>query len=223
MSAARLLQVLVPVAALMAAGCAEEESRFPVVISALTDDGKPFPDLPVTLGNKPAGKTDAEGHLKLRVVGKEGQKIAVVVTAPKGYRLASPSSTLVLRRLVDIEGGSGKPLPIEHLIKLSPLQRSYAVLVRVGVAGLPVEVFGTQQAVTNAKGVAAFLYTGAPGDELQVKVDTSGHAELRPQNPVASFLLAQRSEAYVVKERFNVYTAPVKHHNAPVHIGPRRL
>ncbi len=204
------------------AGCNEEAARFPVVITALTDDGKPFPDLPISLGRAPAGKTDADGRLKMRVVGKEGQKITVGVTPPKGFRLSSPSNVLVLRRLADIEGGSGKPLPIEHVVKLSPLQRPYAVLVRIGIPGLPIETFGTQQAVTNSKGVASFLYTGAPGDELQVKIDTSQHPELRPQNPGTSFLLAQRSEAYVVKEHFTSFKAPVKHHK-PVHVGPKRL
>jgi hypothetical protein len=207
----------------LCAGCNEEATRFPVVVSAITDDGKPIADLAITLGNRPAGKTDADGKLKVRVQGKEGQKIAVGVTPPKGYKLASTAaSTLVLRRLVDIEGGSGHALPIEHIVRLSPLERQYAVLVRVGVPGLPVETFGTQQAVTNSKGVAMFLYRGAPGDELQVRVDTSQHPELRPQNPGASFLLAQRSEAYVVKEHFSVYKAPVKHHK-PVHVGPRPL
>ena len=107
-------------------------------------------------------------------------------------------------------------------MKFSPLVRQYAVLVRVGVPGLDVETFGTRQAVTNTKGVAMFLYQGAPGDELQVKVNTAEHPELRPQNPTASFLLGPRSEAYVVKEKFNVYKAPVKHHK-PVHVGPHRL
>jgi hypothetical protein len=193
-----------------------------VVVTTITDDGKPLAELPVTLGKSLAGKTDADGKLKVRVVGKEGQRIPVGITPPKGYRLAAPPSALVLRRLVDIEGSSGHPLPIEHTVKLSPLQRQYAVLVRVGVAGLPVETFGTQQAITNERGVATFLYTGAPGDELQVKLDTSAHPELRPQNPTSSFLLAQRSEAYVVKEHFTVERPKVKHH-APVHVGPKRL
>jgi len=204
------------------AACSEEAGKFPVVVTAMSDDGKPMPDLPVSIGRAPAGRTDAEGRLRVRVVGKEGQKLAVSVTVPKGYRLSAPDATLVLRRLADIEGGSGRPLPIEHVIKLSPLEREYAVLVRVGVAGLPVQTFGTRQAVTNEKGVAMFLYRGAPGDELQVKIDTATHPELRPQNPQQSFLLAQRSEAYVVKEKFTVFKAPV-HHHKPVHVGPKRL
>jgi hypothetical protein len=69
--------------------------------------------------------------------------------------------------------------------------------------------------------VALFLYEGAPGDELQVKLDTDGHPELRPQNPQQSFLLATRSEAYLFKEHFTVTRPPKKH--GPRRIGPTRL
>jgi hypothetical protein len=203
-------------------GCTETEGRFPVVVSTVTDDGQPFPDVIVTLGKAVAGKTGADGKLSVNVRGKEGMKVAVTTDIPKGYKLTSPASGVVLRRLSDIEGGKGRMLPVEHVVKFSPLQRQYAVLVRVGVAGLDVETFGTRQAVTNSLGVAAFLYSGAPGDELQVKVNTAAHPELRPQNPSASFLLGQRSEAYVVKEKFTTPKAPVKHHK-PVHVGPKRL
>jgi hypothetical protein len=209
-------------AALCLAACNTEPARFPVVITAVTDDGKPVPNLPVTLGKASAGSTDADGHLRVHVSGKEGMKVAVSVQVPKGFKLASLSNALVLRRLTDIEGGSEKLLPIEHTIKLAPLERQYAVLVRAGVAGLPIETFGTQQAVTNSKGVAMFVYRGAPGDELQVKISTESHPDLRPQNPTTSFLLASRSEAYVFKEHFGVAKAVVKH-KKPVHIGPKRL
>jgi hypothetical protein len=206
-------------------GCTESESRFPVVISTMTDDGRPFPDVPVTLGKAAAGKTGADGRLSVNVRGKEGVKVSVSIDVPKGYRL-SPGSppSLVLRRLTDVaEGSRSHVLPVEHAIKLSPLVRQYAVLVRVGVPGLDVETFGTRQAVTNAQGVAMFLYQGAPGDELQVRVNTAGHPELRPQNPGSTFVLSQRSEAYVVKEKFAVYKAPVHHTPKPKFTGPRRL
>jgi hypothetical protein len=210
-------------AALLVAACSEEAGKFPVVITALSDDGKPFPDLAVTLKKTPAGRTDADGRLKMRVTGKEGEKIPVTLQVPEGYKLAGNGAPLVLRRLADIEGGSGRTLPIEHVIKLSPLQRQYAVLVRAGIAGIPVEAFGSERAVTNSKGVAMFLYAGAPGDELQVKLSTNARPELRPQNPTVSFLLAQRSEAYVVKQAFGVYRAPVARPKRPKHIGPKRL
>jgi hypothetical protein len=95
------------------------------------------------------------------------------------------------------------------------------VLVRAGVPGIPVETFGTQKAVTNGKGVAMFLYEGTPGDELQVKLVTDGRPDLMPRNPTQSFLLATRSEAYLVKEHFTAIKKAVHHKAKPT--GPRRL
>ena len=209
-------------AAALASGCSEEEGRFPVVVTTETDDGQPLADLPVTVGRSSAGKTDATGKLKLRVVGREGARVAITVATPKGYRAASTTAGgVVLRRLTDIEGGSGRALPIEHVVKFAPLQRQYAVLVRTGIPGIAVETFGTKQAVTNDKGVAMFLYEGTPGDELQVKLVTDGRPDLQPKNPMQSFLLATRSEAYLVKEHFAVAKMAVHKKHGPV--GPRRL
>jgi hypothetical protein len=204
-----------------AAGCTEEEGRFPVVITTETDDGQPLADLTVSVGRTPAGKTDANGKLKMRVVGKEGARVSIGVATPKGYRALSTGNAVVLRRLSDIGGGSGRPLPIEHVVKFAPLQRQYAVLVRAGISGLAVETFGTKQAVTNDKGVAMFLYEGTPGDELQVKLVTDGRPDLMPKNPMQSFLLATRSEAYMVKEHFTVAKKVVHKKHGPT--GPKRL
>lgn len=216
----RALALAAVLGAALAAGCSDDNGRFPVVITTVTDDGEALAGLPVSVGRSAAGKTDAEGKLRIRVVGKEGARVVINVATPKGYRLLGTSHAVILRRLTNVEGG-GRPLPIEHVVRFAPLQRQYAVLVRAGVAGLPVEAFGTRQAVTNDKGVAIFLYEGTPGDELQVKLVTDGRPDLRPQNPTQSFLLATRSEAYLVKERFEV-VRKAQHHR-PKHIGPRRL
>jgi hypothetical protein len=189
--------------------CAGDDNRFPVVITVSTDDGKPFEGVPVTIGKALAGKTDEKGRLRVPLVGKEGQRFKVSVPTPTGFRAEQGDRPLVLRNLGDIEGGGGRRLPIEHVVRFIPLERQYAVLVRVGVPGLPVETFGTERAVTNSRGVAMFLYRGAPGDELKVRISTASRPELRPQNPSATFMLASRTEAYVVREHFTS-TAPLK-------------
>jgi hypothetical protein len=205
----------------LVAGCAEEEGRFPVVVNVISDDGAPLPGITVAVGKTPAGKTGPDGKLKMRVVGKEGSRVAISVATPKGYRVASTANAVILRRLADIDGTGGRTLPIEHVVKFAPLQRQYAVLIRTDQPNLTVETFGTRQAVTNARGVAMFLYDGTPGDELQVKLVTEGRTDLRPQNPTQSFLLAARSEAYLVKEHFTVAKKAAK--KRPGHTGPKRL
>lgn len=210
--------------AVVATGCAQEPDKFPVVVSIVSDDDKPFVGVPVRFGQSLAGNTDGEGKLRVRVNGKEGQKVVVSIDVPKGFRLppTTKENAFVLRHLVDLDSGGKRPLPIEHTIRLQPLEREYAILIRTGVPGLTVETFGQQKAVTNDKGVATFLYKGTPGDELQVKISTAGRPDLRPQNPTASFMLAQKPEAYVVKEHFSVHKAPAPKRK-PKPTGPRRL
>jgi hypothetical protein len=220
--AAGWVAVAVTAAAAAVLGCAEPDAPFPIVLTAVSDDGTPLPNLAVTVGGTP-GKTGADGKLQLRIVGKEGARIAIAVTTPAGFRPLTAVEPLVLRRLTELDGARKRPLPVEHTLRLSPLTRRYAVLVRAGVPGLPVEIFGTRRGVTNDKGVALFLYDGTPGDELQVKLVTDGHPELRPQNPSQSFLLAPRSDAYLVKEHFVAEVKKEPHKRRPVRVGPTRL
>ncbi len=120
-----------------------------------------------------------------------------------------------------MERGAKNFFPVEHIIRLTPTERLYAVLVRAGIPQLPVEARGVQQAVTDASGVAAFLYRGAPGAELKVRLVTSSRPELRPRNPSFSFVLAPHPEAYVVRERF-----AKRHRNGARRLrraGPRRF
>ena len=212
-------------AGIILGGCSDGSGRFPVVVSVTSDDVVAFPDLLVNFNNTLGGKTGPDGRLRTHVIGKDGQKIAVSINLPKGYKTTTGttgSSALVLRHLIDV-ADNNRTLPVEHAIKLVPLTRQYAVLVRTGMAGLPVEAFGAEQAITNSEGAAMFLYSGTPGDELQVKIATASHPELRPQNPSTSFVLGQKPDAYVVKEHFTVFKAPVKKVHKPTHVGPKKL
>ncbi len=205
---------------LFATGCGGNDAPYAVVIHARSDDGESLPGLAVTLAGTALGRTDAHGDLSVGLRGKEGARVAVVVETPAGYRVKGALPELVLRRLRGIDGAL---LPVEATVALAPLVRQYAVAVRVGVPDLPVETFGTPQTITNSKGVALFLYRGTPGDELQVRIATASHPELRPQNPLTSFVLGDHPDAYVVKEKFAVYKAPVAKKKKPVFVGPHRL
>lgn len=208
-------------ALLLAAGCAEPAQRYPVVIMVQTDDGQPLENVLVYFKSTLAGKTDAEGKLLRNILGKEGEEVPVTAEVPKGYRVAEGThKAVVLRRLLDIDG---RVRPLQHTVKLAPLERRYVVLVRAGVVGLPVEAFGAEKTVTNERGVAMFVYGGASGDELTVRLNTEGHPELRPQNPSATFLLAPRPEAYVFNQKFSLYKPPAKKKPKPTFQGPKRL
>jgi hypothetical protein len=216
------------VAALAHAGCVTAPPRpFTVEVRALTDEDQPLGGVVVALDGKAVGTTDDSGRLRLARHEQEGTRIGVTVATPRGYRLVDEMQPLVLRRLSRVTEGVARELPIEYVVRLAPLQRQYAVLVDVGVPDLSVEAFGARRAVTNSHGVASFLYTGSPGDELAVQVTSEGHDELKPKVVNSNFVLASHSEAYLVQGSFEARppAPPAPHH---VHervrvIKPRRL
>lgn len=224
-SLCRLLATI-PVLSLMLLGaCDATTPSFAVIVRTISDDGKPMPGVPVKI-NATDGKTDAEGKWAVRLSGLEGSEIPISAEPPKGYRLppkAPGQKGVVLRKIIGIDG---KPLPLEYVIKLSPVERTYAILVKTGgFAGLPVETFGNRQVLTGEKGTASFLYRGAPGDELQVRISTADHPELRPINPTQTFILGQQSDAYVMQAKFAMPkpVAAPKKPSKPKPIGPKRL
>jgi hypothetical protein len=209
-------------------GCAPPPPRpFSVEVRALTDEDEPLRDVSVTVNGAAAGKTDAAGRLHLTRSEVEGTRLAVNVETPRGYRPAIDPPPLVLRRMNRVVDGVTRELPVEHVMRFAPLQREYAVLVDVGTGGLPVEAFGARRAVTNSRGVASFLYKGSPGDELAVQVTSEGHDELKPKVVSANFVLASRSEAYLVEGHFEPKPPPPPPRRVPPKrvrpVRPRRL
>jgi hypothetical protein len=188
---------------LVLAGCAQPPPRpFDVEVRALNDEGEPLRGVGVKINGKEAGVTDGSGVLILRRHEAEGEHLSVTADPPRGYRLAGELRPLVLRRIARMVSGAMRELPTEYVIRFGALRRKYAVLVDVGEPDLPVEVFGAEQAVTNSRGVASFLYEGSPGDELAVRVSCEKNPELVPQVIAGNFMLAPRSEAYLVQGRF---------------------
>lgn len=200
-------------------GACGDGRKFTVIVEVQSDDGKPMPAVPVKLGDGTRGLTNEMGQLVRRVVGEEGARFPVVVEPPRGYALVGKARNAVVLR--HLEDESGRSRPIEFQVKLAPTRRKYAVLVRAGTPGLPVETFGERRAVTNREGVAMFLYEGTPGEQLTVKLDTSSNPRLVPQNPVATFQLGNKSQAFVVKEHFTL--TPEKKRPKIRRIGPHRL
>jgi len=191
---------------LAAIGCAKPQPLFNVVINVIDDTGKSLSGVPLEIEGKPH-KSDLDGRVRLTVHGDEGTKLAVKVTPQKGWKLTSPFDGVVLCYMIDLAGHRDRTLPIESTVHLEPIVRKYAVLVDAGVAGLPVETFGQQRAMTNSRGVAVFLYDGVPGDELRVSLNTTG-STFKPQNPSTTFMLSPHPDVYVFKEHFDTPPAP---------------
>lgn len=196
------------VALALVAGCARPQPMFNVILTVVDDVGKPLADVPLEIQGHPR-KSDPDGRVRLTVRGEEGTKLPVKVTPPKGWKLSQPFDGVVLRFMIDLAGHRDRTLPIESTIRMEPIVRRYAVLVDSGVAGLPVQAFGQQRAVTNSRGVAVFLYDGVPGDELRVSLDTTG-SPFKPQNPSTTFTLSPHPDVYVFKEHFDTPPPPKK-------------
>lgn len=194
--------------------CTTDLTRFPVVVTVATDEGEPMPGLPVAVSGAGSRVTDPQGRVRMRIEGREGTQLTIAVAAPRGYRVDPATTQVVLRRLVRVDGRSRHILPLEQTVRLIPVERKYAILVRAGIAGLPIEAFGLAKGVTNSAGVAMFTYVGTPGDELKVRISTVDHPELRPQNPLSTVVLGAKSDAYVVKEKF---AAPVRRRPTRIH------
>lgn len=216
---ARALVLVLGLVAVAATGLScSSEKPFTVVVQVSSDEGKALAGVRVKFGDGFVSETDEDGRVRRRVLGSEGTRLPVGVELPPGYvHAGSGRDVIVLRNLVGFEGAAQKTLPIEHAIRLVPTTRVYAVLVNVGVPGLPVEAFGQRRAITNRQGVAMFLYEGAPGESLAVRINTSSLPGLKPQHPGRTFQLGTKRQAFVLKESFT--SRPVKIHRP----GPRRV
>jgi hypothetical protein len=208
---------------------------FDVEVKVITDENEPIAGAPVSIGEHALGVSDANGRLLLHLPLAEGAHVAMGVEPPQGYKTIDEARPLVLHRISRMVDGVAREVPMEYVVRFASLQRRYAVLVDVGQPGLAVEAFGAKQAVTNSRGVASFVYSGTPGDELAVRVSSDGHPNLAPKVVAQSFVLAPRSEAYLVQGRFDpapTKRAPlssvvvVKHYvqkQAPKSLLPHRL
>jgi hypothetical protein len=209
---------LIFVLALSAIGCSQPEAPFDLVVRVVDVDGAPVVGAPITVGKQPLGSTDGSGVLRRMLNLQEGMTLPLSVTAPPAYKPIEPVP-VVMRR---ISGLNGATLPTEQELQLEPRETTHVVLVRTGVAGLPILAFGEQRAVTDASGAAMFAYHGEPGEEVPVRIDTSQHKELMPQNPTSSFVLSARADAHLIQERFGEVKPAAPRHVVRAH-GPRRL
>ena len=197
--------LLCAAAAALAVGCAPEEpERFDVRVTATSDEGQPLDGVAVKVDDTLVGTTDAGGRLVMALPGPEGRRVNVAVEAPAGYRGGVQSRSIVLDRLVRRAGGTRAPLEVET--QFAPAQRSYVLLVDVGVPGLPVEIFGVKKSTTNSEGVAMLTVPGVPGDDLQVRVTRGARLDLLPGFVAHNFTLPDHASVCVLDGRFT----PVK-------------
>lgn len=160
------------------------------------------------------GVTDQSGGARLRLLGKEGDRVEVGARCPESHSAPAPQQ-IVLRSYVDHKAP-------ELEIRCTPRRRSLAVVVTAkNGPELPIVHRGQQLAKTDAQGVAHFVLEGAPADAFEIALDTTSRSDLRPQNPFKRFVIEGRDGAALFDPELTVVKPPQRRAPRPVQAPDR--
>jgi hypothetical protein len=105
----------------------------------------------------------------------------------------------------------------------APTFLRHVLLVRTGGRpGLPIRVLGEIAGRTDADGVAAIAVDGAPADEVEVSIDTSGAPRLRPISPARRIALPATRTFFFFDQEFEEKRGPRRGSGRPKRV-PKRL
>lgn len=198
-SALRRLQqalFIFPIAAACAPAAAP--APFPLHIAVSTAAGAPVPAATIWINDHNAGTTNATGELHVASSSPEGSILSLRVVCPAGHKSASEPTSIALRRLATLDDTSSTPALRQRLI-CNATEQSSVVLVS-SEPNLPVVINGAPQAVTNAAGIAHVLFQGKPNTPFELKLDTTSHPELHPQNPSRTFTLNETATIFTFQQ-----------------------
>lgn len=198
------------------AGCKQPPP--PVYQSQLTvesDPGVPVVGAAVMRGTKEIAKTGPDGKALLKMRGTEGEMVELTVKCPDGFAQPKPIS-IALHKLAE------KAKPPEYSQSCPPSVRNVVVAVRAEEgANVPVKYLGQLMATTDASGAAHFALQAKPGDTLEVVLDTSANARMRPASPPHQFRVEDQDRVYLLKQTFQIEKEKPKY--VPKATLPQRL
>jgi hypothetical protein len=170
---------------------------YPLRIRAQGDAEAPLAGVQISGGGTLLGTTDAQGSVQLSLEGTEGERMPLQVTCPGGF--VSPEKPLVvgLRQL-----GPGSPAPTFEVACVPRLHTFVIGLRAEHGAHVPVSYLGQALGETDATGVAHVLVRAPRQEQVSLTLDTSGHPELRPQNPTLTFVAPDRDELVLFEHEF---------------------
>lgn len=213
---------------LAVACCVDEQDRpaLDIEVSVVDDEGAGLEGAKVKLENLKGGVTDAGGHYRIGTRAEDGSRIGINVQCPQGYRnTGSTDGVVKIRHLREVGSTSPSMAPVTASFTCAPKVRSHVLVIRTdGRAGLPVKITGEVASITDEDGVAQHLITGAPGDEVNVVIDTSGQPALRPAMPSRRLILPDKSRFLVFDQSFEERVKEKKRRRKKKRAaGPRRL
>lgn len=207
----RHLAAVVIVAAAGVVSCSSFESPAPapyeVVVKVEGDPGRPLPGADVLIDNKRVASTGTDGTAALKLKGNEGETLLFHVKCPEGFQSPTKPLAITLRR---IASPSIRP---EYAASCPPSTRTVVVAVRADNGpNLPVVYLGREVGRTDESGAAHILLTLKPDDafQLMLKTDAEGGERLRPQNPMANFLVKGQDDMLVFDQAFVVERKKVR-------------
>jgi hypothetical protein len=190
--------------ALAASGCDRFDPPPPppqtVVIRVNSDPGKPLEGAKVLFGGQEVGGTGEDGVAEIKLAGRDGETFDVNVACPEGFESPKGPVRVTLHRLSD----PGKRP--EYAVQCPPRTRTVVVAVRAeGVSDIPVTLLGREVARTDESGAAHVVLTLEPGEQFDLMLDTNDDrfADLRPQNPVASFGIGHQNDIFTFDQKFD--------------------
>jgi hypothetical protein len=209
--------------ALAVAACSAQASRpnYELTVRAESDPGVPLANVTLSRDGHKIGTTDATGRIAIALTGAPGATVPLTVTCPPGYRSPREPLSALLRAL---PAGSPKP---EYRVTCQPELRSLVISVRAqNGAGLPLKYLGKEIARTDAQGAAHALLKVAPGESVNLVLDTSAPEaqQLRPQNPELRVTVPERDDIVVFEQAFTLPKAkPTRREKKAEPQGPLRI
>jgi len=183
-----------------AASCQElPPPVFDVLLHVDSDPDVPLAGAVVIREGKEVATTDATGNARLNIQGTEGAALDYFVRCPTDYDSPTKPITVILRSVLD------KNRAPQWGVICPPQVRRVVVAVRAeGGQFLPVTYLGQRVATTDASGAATILLNMRPGDQFELKLDTSmkGYERLAPKSPIQAFLVKPKDEVIPWNFRF---------------------
>jgi hypothetical protein len=196
------------------------------------EDG-PVAGAAVQVNGSPIGSTDPRGTAVTRLEGPEGRRVSVSATCPDGFASKAPQAeTLIVRFLrpvyLSARDEDGRPpapfLPLRATKRCYPETQSFVLLVKTDERmSLPVTIHGQVVATTDADGVAQTVVSGAPGQDIEVLIDTSGQPDLRPEMPTRRLKVPETRQILVFEQNFKKIASKRPRRFRKRILGPKRI
>ncbi len=213
---------------LFASACSsplEPPAPFDAEVRVSSDDGTPVEGARVSSRGGASRQTDHTGQARLRLDGREGDRVELMVECPTGYERTNTQASLLLAHARSVQG---EPLPALHAeLVCERTTRDVVVLVDApGAASIPVHVQGITAAATDSNGSAHIVLSVSRAVRtLQVSLDTTHAQNVVPRMPSRTFELGKGDNILLYQQAFAPVTTPRPPRTKPRqrHRGPTRI